>query len=115
MAVAREHEEEYEADSEKDGHDPVIRFRGVGEPRGAADRQGRERQVIEARSVMVFRVVMVLASVEEDAGPCGLVGLIGMHRPLVEPRQADREGPHGHGHDAQAEHHSGAFHFGALP
>ena len=72
-----------------------------GEGELAAQPRGRQGQVVEGRPVMVERVVAVLAAFEQRAELDGLVGLVVVHRPLVEPHEPqceagdEREGEQG--------------------
>src|SRR4030095_455913 len=73
------------------------RQRGLG-----AQTRRWERQVVKRGTVMIVGVVAVFAALEERAELDGLVGLVMMHWPYVEPREAKRQA------DGQCDHEEGA-------
>jgi hypothetical protein len=62
----------------------------------------RQRQVVQRRTVVVLRVVPILAGFEQRAELDGLVGLVMVHGPHIRLREATRERDH------QRDRHQGA-------
>ena len=62
-----------------------------GERRLPAQPGGRQRQVVERGTVVVVRVVPVLAGFEQRAELDRLVRLVVVHGPRVEPCEAERQ------------------------
>ncbi len=77
--------------------------------------QGGQRQPIQAGPVVLLGVVLVLAGFQQDAGLDGLIRFVAVHRALVQPRQANRQGRGGQDQQAGDDQDLRRLHEAGLP
>ena len=90
QAIGKQQEQADQPQAEDHGHDAIVHFPAAGQIFGPAQGQRREGQPVEAGAVVIGGIVFVRALFKQP--PCldRLVGFVGVHGPLCEPRQAKR-------------------------